>query len=128
VHIDSLSAECEENSRRRAEAVPAALDILDAELTRLNVDLVSRSASPTIKALTRHAEGIRSQNLDWAMSKLDDLDDRQRKVVEDLSLRIIKGLLQAPIEGLKGELATRDHRQVVARLFQLEEQTHRLAG
>ena len=128
VHIDSLSAECELNGLRRAGAVPAALDILEAELTRLNTDLVSRSASPTIKALVDQAEGIRSQNLDWAMSRLDDLDPRQRKVVEDLSIRIIKGLLQAPIEGLKGELATRDHRQVITRLFQLEEKSDRLAG
>jgi glutamyl-tRNA reductase len=129
INIDGLSAACSENLGRRMSAVPVALDILDAELQRLRNDLTTRSASPTIKALVNQAEQIRQLNMEWAMERLTDLSDKERKVVEDLSNRIIKGLLQAPIQGLKHELAAAEHREIVSKLFKLEEPIdERLAG
>jgi glutamyl-tRNA reductase len=123
VDIDSLSSTCSENLGRRTAWVPVALDILDEELVRLRADLSMRSASPTIKALVSQAEQIRRQNLDWAMERLTGLTDKERKIVEDLSNKIIKGLLQAPIQGLKHELAAAEHREIVTKLFRLEDST-----
>jgi glutamyl-tRNA reductase len=57
------------------------------------------------------------------MERLTGLTDQERKVVEDLSNKIIKGLLQAPIQGLKHELAAEEHREIVSKLFRLEENT-----
>ncbi len=119
--IDNLGSTCTENLGRRAEAVPIALDILDEELLRLRSDFTQRTASPTIKALVNQAEQIRRQNLDWALERLTGLNDKERKVVEDLSCKIIKGLLQAPIQGLKNELTAAEHREIISRLFRLEE-------
>lgn len=128
LNIDSLSATCSENLGRRAKAVPVALDILDEEVRRLRGDLTVRTAAPTIKALVNQAENIRRQNLDWAMERLTGLNEKERKVVEDLSNRIIKGLLQAPIQGLKHELAAAEHREIVSKLFQLEGTDEQLAS
>lgn len=121
LNIDSLGATCSENLGRRSSAVPIALEILDEEIQRLRADLTMRTAAPTIKALVNQAELIRRQNLDWAMERLTGLTDKERKVVEDLSNKIIKGLLQAPIQGLKHELAAAEHREIVSKLFRLEE-------
>ena len=120
LNIDALSATCSENLGRRAKAVPVALDILDEEVRRLRADLTVRTAAPTIKALVNQAENIRRQNIDWAMERLTGLNEKERKIVEDLSNRIIKGLLQAPIQGLKHELAAAEHREIISKLFQLE--------
>lgn len=128
LNIDGLSATCSENLGRRAEAVPVALDILDEEVRRLRADLTMRTAAPTIKALVNQAENIRRQNLDWAMERLTGLTDKERKVVEDLSNKIIKGLLQAPIQGLKHELAAAEHREIVSKLFGLEDIDEQLAS
>jgi glutamyl-tRNA reductase len=122
LNIDTLTAACSENLERRSQAVPIALDILDEELKRLREDLTTRTAAPTIKALINQAEQIRLTNLDWALERLTGLTDKERKVVEDLSNRIIKGLLQAPIQGLKHELAAAEHREIISKLFRLEEQ------
>ncbi|HWA84142.1 MAG TPA: glutamyl-tRNA reductase [Fimbriimonadaceae bacterium] len=119
--IDTLSTACSENLGRRAQAVPVALDLLDEEILRLRTDLTVRSAAPTIKALVNSAEAIRRQNMDWAMERLTDLTAKERKIVEDLSNRIVKGLLQAPIQGLKHELTAAEHREIVSKLFRLEE-------
>jgi len=121
--LDVLSATCSENLDRRAQSVPVALDLLEGELQRLRSDLTMRTASPTIRALVNQAELIRRQNLDWAMEQLTGLTDKERKVVEDLSSKIIKGLLQAPIQGLKHELVAAEHREIVSKLFRLEDPT-----
>lgn len=121
VNIDALSKQSGQNLGRRIKAVPVALDILDKEIGRLREDLTIRTAAPTIKALVNQAEQIRQLNIDWALERLPDLTAKERKVVEDLSNRIIKGLLQAPIQGLKHELAAAEHREIVSKLFKLEE-------
>ncbi|MFI5386739.1 MAG: glutamyl-tRNA reductase [Fimbriimonadales bacterium] len=121
LNIDSLGTTCSENLGRRAEAVPVALDILDEELSRIRADLTIRTASPTIKALVNQAEQIRRQNLEWALERLTGLTEKERKIVEDLSSKIVKGMLQAPIEGLKHELTAAEHREIVSKLFRLEE-------
>ena len=121
LNLDALCTATSENLGRRMQAVPVALDVLDEELQRLRTDLTMRTASPTIKALVNQAEMIRRQNLDWAMERLTGLTDQERKVVEDLSSKIIKGLLQAPIHGLKHDLTATEHREIVAKLFRLEE-------
>jgi glutamyl-tRNA reductase len=119
LNIDGLSAMCSQNLDRRASAVPVALDLLEEELKRLRSDLTMRTAGPTIKALVNQAEQIRRLNVDWALDRLTGLNDKERKIVEDLSNRIIKGMLQAPIEGLKHELAAAEHREIVSKLFRL---------
>jgi glutamyl-tRNA reductase len=121
INIDSISSKSNQNLGRRVQAIPIALDILDYEIRRLRQDLTTRTAAPTIKALVNQAEQIRQLNLAWAMEKLPELSEKERKVVEDLSNRIIKGLLQAPIQGLKHELAAAEHREIVSKLFKLEE-------
>src|ERR1051325_8499787 len=79
-----------------------------------------RTAAPTIKALVSQAEQIRVQNLQWALEKLPELSEKERKVVEDLSNKIIKGLLQAPIQGLKHELAAADPGEISSKLLGVE--------
>lgn len=122
--MDAVIAKCMANSNRRTASVPAALDILDQELERLRKDLQERAASPTIKALVNQTEAIRQRNLDWAMERLPELGEKERKVVEDLTMRIVKGLLQAPIQGLKKDLTGSEHRLVVSKLFGLEDDNH----
>lgn len=121
LNIDSLSATCSENLGRRAQAVPLALDIIEEERLRLHSELTMRTAAPTIKALVDHADSIRRANLAWAMDRLTGLNEKERKVVEDLSAKIVKGLLQAPIQGLKSDLTANEHREIVSKLFKLEE-------
>jgi glutamyl-tRNA reductase len=117
--LDRLLLECSENSERRKAAVPHALAILDEELARFGAALTERAAAPTIRALLERSDEIRERNLTWAKERLGDLDERKMRVVEEMARRLMIGLLEAPIEGLKSELAAQKHRDVVERLFDL---------
>ncbi|AIE84303.1 glutamyl-tRNA reductase [Fimbriimonas ginsengisoli Gsoil 348] len=120
VNLDEITAGCAENSERRMAAIPFALEILEEELGRFGAALTERAAAPTIRALIARGEAIRSRNVEWAKERLEGLTEREIRVVEEMARRMMIGLLEAPIDSLKGELAGHEHRAVVERLFLLD--------
>jgi glutamyl-tRNA reductase len=115
VNLDSLVAMSSANAELRVAAVPVALQILDEELHRFGEALVERSAAPTIKSLVARGEQIKRRNVEWARERLPDLSDKELRVVEEMARRMMLGLLQAPIDGLKSDPIARE------RLFGLEQ-------
>lgn len=120
IDIDRLTAETSANAAMRFGAIPAAQAILNEELHRFGEALAERAAAPTIRALVRQGEEIRKRNLEWARERLPNVSEKEMRVVEEMARRMMLGFLQAPIEGLKGELSAAEHRHVVERLFALE--------
>lgn len=112
------------------DATPAQAELTQA--ARLVADEVeafaawqqSRRLEPTIAALRRHAETIRTAELERLASKLAELDDRQRGAVEQVTRGIINTLLHEPTVRLKAASA-RDHgrwqAEVLRDLFDLDD-------
>ena len=119
IPLEEILKEGSENSDRRNSAIPAALDILDQELARFGVSLTERAAAPTIRALVQRGDEIRKRNVGWAKERLPDLSEKELRVVEEMARRMMIGLLETPIQGLKSHLAAQQHREVVERLFEL---------
>ncbi len=66
-------------------------------------------------------ELIRNRNVASAVERHPELSGDEVKLLDELSRRIVKGLLEAPIAELSGELANEGHRQMVAMLFHLDD-------
>jgi glutamyl-tRNA reductase len=86
--------------------------------------LAARDAIPTIVALRQRAETLRLEELDKALAKLGALGERERRVIEALTVGIVNKLLHAPTVNLKR--SSRDGRggdyaQLVRHLFELEQ-------
>jgi glutamyl-tRNA reductase len=120
VDMEALVEVCAANSEERAAALPHATEIVEEELEKYEQACQERGAAPVIQALVELGEQVRAANLEWALSRLDGLSEKERKVVEDLSIRIVRGMLQAPIQGLKTELVEPSEREIAARLFGVE--------
>ena len=118
--IDALSTEIATGEGVRMSALTPALAILDAELARFHAALAARTAAPTIRALVQRGDEIRARNVDWARERLGGLTEKEMRVVEEMARRLTIGLLEAPIDGLKGDLSAKEHRHVVEQLFGLE--------
>lgn len=117
VDMEAIVNACHANSQARAAAVPHANEIVDAEVAAYEQEAIEREAAPYIKALSEAAESVRTKNLEWALGQDPDATDQQRKVLEDLSIRIVRGMLSGPIQALKTELRAPVERAVLARLF-----------
>lgn len=118
VDVDHLIERCARNTEKRQASIPGANAIVSEAIGELAQAYSEREAANAIHALVRRCEEVREQNLAWAIERLGELDTRQRKVVEDLTLRMMRGLLESPIRSLKDSSFGPDERDVVLRLFE----------
>jgi Glutamyl-tRNA reductase len=65
--------------------------------------LRSRDAVPAIQAMAETAEGHRREELDWLLRRLGDLPDDDRHLIEQMSHRLVAGILHAPLAALNAD-------------------------
>lgn len=89
--------EMRERMRRRLERL---LDEADAEFSQW---VRSRNVVPTIQALADHAESRRVDEVERLFRRVPDLEPHQRELVEQMSRRLVAGLLHAPMATLNDD-------------------------
>ena len=104
-NIDDLGAIADENRRGRENAIDAAEAIIEEEVQRFSKWWHSLEAVPLIKVLQDEAESIRLQELEKAFRRLPDLDENERKVLEQVGSSIVKKLLYSSISALRQQSA-----------------------
>jgi glutamyl-tRNA reductase len=117
VEMEGIIRTSQSGSESRAAAVPHACSLLEDELDALEAYLVEREAAPYIRTISQYAEGVRSRNLRWALDQNPSSTQKERKLLEDLSIRIVRGMLEGPIKALKNEQWKPEDRSVVSRVF-----------
>jgi len=85
---------------RRNEVVRVRGIVAD-EVARFVADSAARTVAPTITALREQAEQVRAAELDRYRSRLEGLDDRQRRAVDALTRSLLAKLLHEPTMRLK---------------------------
>ncbi len=98
--------------RRRMERL---IDEAVAELARW---VTARSGVPTIQALTQQAEARRAAEVERLLRRMPNLPEHERELVEQMSHRLVAGLLHAPLASLRDD-QNGDHDQAVRELFAL---------
>jgi glutamyl-tRNA reductase len=101
VSVDDLAEspqdEIRERLRRRFERL---LDEADNEFQHW---VRTRAAVPTIQALADHAESRRADEIDRLFRRAPELDPHERELVEQMSRRLVAGLLHAPMATLNDD-------------------------
>lgn len=120
VGLDELSSKAAANTQVRNASIDPSLRILDEEIGAFCEGLIKHAASPTIRALLEFGETVRKRNVDWARERLPDLEERDLKVIDELSRRMIIGLLESPIHTLKTDIEWSERRHLVEHLFALD--------
>jgi glutamyl-tRNA reductase len=122
--VDDLSGIANENLAGRKREAEAAELLVASEAERFLKDLAGNSVAPTLQALRRKADELKAGELERAMRKLGDLDEKQRKTVEMLADGVVNKLLHEVFSSLK-EAARTDHgdemADAVRKLFGLNE-------
>ena len=121
--IDGLENVVAANRREREQEALAAEDLVWREVRQFRRWLATRDVVPTIVALRRHAEDTRLSELDKALSKLGPLEERQRRVIEALTVAITNKFLHPPTVHLKRCASagqSHDEAQLIRDLFDLD--------
>ncbi len=65
--------------------------------------LRTRDAVPAIQAMAETAEAHRREELDWLLRRLEDLPEDDRRLIEQMSHRLVAGILHAPLAALNAD-------------------------
>jgi glutamyl-tRNA reductase len=102
--IDDLQAMAEDNEQERVSEIPRVEAIVAEEIAAFVEWLSSLSAVSTIIALRQQLEDVRQTELQRLFNRLE-LDDREQKLVDTMSRRLINKILHEPTLRLKKEAA-----------------------
>jgi glutamyl-tRNA reductase len=111
-NIDDLQLIADKNLAERQKCVDTAIHMIDDELVILDDDMKKLSVRLIISALLSNAEQIRQTELTKAISMLGELDDKKRKVIDDLTSILLKQTFLPIIENLRAA-ASNDDKQVI---------------
>ncbi|MEW6381088.1 MAG: glutamyl-tRNA reductase [bacterium] len=121
--IDDLQMVVNSNLLERQKEAKYAEAIVERSVERFWDKMSSENVVPTIVELTQKVEAIRQQELKKAFSKLPNLSDADREVINCLALAITKKVLHDPICMLRKKSSssnTSHYIQTAKELFNLD--------
>jgi glutamyl-tRNA reductase len=122
-NIDDLQMIADKNKAQREKAIEKAQSILDEELLILEDDMKSFSVRLIISEILSQAEQIRQKELVTAINMMGALDDRQKRVLNDLTSILLKQTFIPIVENLRVAAKNGDRQaiEVAAKLFEKTE-------
>jgi len=119
-NIDDLKMIADKNKAQREQSITEAKKILEEELLVLEEDMKSLSVRLIISKLLSQAEEVRQKELSTALGMMGTLDDKQKKVLNDLTAILLKQTFLPIIENLRYAAKKGDKQaiEVAATLFE----------
>ncbi len=99
--VDDLQGIVQSNLKERQKEALKAEEIIAGEVDQFLNWMTSLTVKPTIVALRRQLEDIRSKELEKTLGNLGALEPRQRKALEAMSRAMINKILHHPTSVLK---------------------------
>jgi glutamyl-tRNA reductase len=119
--VDDLQGVVESNVKERQNEAEHAERIIDEEIETFLQWQSSLDAVPTIIALREQAEAIKKEELVKLINRLPELQEDQRKAVEQMAATIVNKLVHSPTAALKQENEDKDVLiETVKRIFGLD--------
>lgn len=123
--IDDLKNVVEANIKEREKEAERAEEIVVKEIQSFTNWLQSLDSKPTILSLKEKAEVIRQEELREAYSKLKDLSEKDKKVLDSLTNALVNKMLHDPITALKrrgGSDNGEEYIKLTRKLFKLDDE------
>jgi glutamyl-tRNA reductase len=123
-NIDDLQLIADKNKATREKSIEKAIKILDEELIILEDDMKSFSVRLIISTLLSNAEQVRQKELVTALNMLGNFDDRQKRILDDLTSILLKQTFIPIVENLRVAAKNGDD-QVIGVAVKLFEKTEK---
>lgn len=123
-NVDDLEQVVNENLEARRKEIDAAMALVEYGVDRFMHWMAGLVAEPTIVSVSEELDQIRQRELRKTLAALPDLTETQRREIDFLTTRIVRGILQRPAASIKQEIGHHDPHTVlhlVKRLFGIEE-------
>lgn len=121
--IDDFQAIVERSLTERQKSAKKAAEIIEEELPQLYKELREQCIRDLISQIVSRSEEMRKEELAKAFNMLNGLDERERRIIDDLTRIILKRVLMPVVENLKAAASNGDRQLIeeTAKLFGMEE-------
>jgi len=121
-NLDDLQLIADRNKEERQKSSEQATKIVEEELVLLERDIKAQAVRDVISYLLGNAEDVRQRELAKALSMLQNLDDKQKEVIDDLTLVILKQTFLPIVQNLRKAAIENDKEliDIATKLFGLE--------
>ena len=122
-NLDDLQSIADRNKEERQKSADQASKIVEEELQLLLRDVKSQSVRDVISYLLSRTEDVRQRELSKAFGMLQNLDEKQREVIEDLTLVLLKQTFLPIIQNLR-KAAVKNDKELIdmaTKLFGMED-------
>ncbi|HLE24319.1 MAG TPA: glutamyl-tRNA reductase [Thermodesulfobacteriota bacterium] len=99
--IDSIRDEIDHNLAARVNEIKHVEKRIENELVKVFATLRREHVKPVIASFYKHAESIRVRELNRALQLLGDVDFGTLRIINDLSLALVEGILNEPVSNLR---------------------------
>ena len=123
-NIDDLNAVVDSNRRAREKEARRGEKIIEADVAELMTKFRYLSYQPVLSRLKDKAEKIRLREVKRALTKLPNLSEPDRKILESLSRMLVRKLLRDPVLGTHEAAMLGNEEfciEALSRLFKLDE-------
>ena len=120
--IDDLQSIVSQNQYERKKQSIKAEEIIEEELSKLEIWFRSLSAVPTIRSLRKAFHSTAEEELEKVFRRIKNLPESERKEIEQFVHRLVHKLLHDPSRNLKQLAQEEDshlHLESIAKLFDL---------
>ena len=121
-NIDDLTLITERNKQERQKSVQEAFKIVNEELTVLERAVKAYSVRDIVSDLLSQIEESRQRELAKALNMMGELDERQRKIVSDLTSILLKQTFLPVVENFRRAAANNETEliEVATKLFEIK--------
>jgi glutamyl-tRNA reductase len=103
--IDDLQSVLDAHMELRRAAIPDVEIVVKESVGQFNEWLSGRQVTPVIRNLREWAESVATEELESALNRMPDADDRTRQMVGRLAHRLVNRLLHEPTTRLRMQAA-----------------------
>jgi glutamyl-tRNA reductase len=100
-NIDDPQLIADKNKQEREKSIEKAVKILEEEIVILNDDMKRFSVRIIVSSLLSRAEEVRQKELATALNMLGNVDERQKRILEDLTSILLKQTFIPIVENLQ---------------------------
>jgi glutamyl-tRNA reductase len=121
-NLDDLQTIADKNKEERQKSAEQAMKIVEEELALLDRDVKSQSVRDIVSFLLSNAEDVRQRELKKAFGMLQNLDDKEKEVIDDLTLVLLKQTFLPIIQNLRKAAVENDKEliDIALKLFGME--------
>lgn len=108
--LDDLRGVVNSNLTTRMRQIKYVEELIENELNRTLAMLRREGVEPAIVSLYKHAESIRIRELNKTMRLLGDVDFETLRMINDLSIAIVEGILNEPVVNFRKAVENHERR------------------